>query len=65
MEQPTDALLDPGVDAETGQPDPNRTPPVTRDVLATAALGLEPSATPRRDVVVIGGGWRAWWPRTS
>ncbi len=55
MQETTEPNGDVSADPVTGQPEPNTTP-VTRDVLATAALGLEPSATPRRDVVVIGGG---------
>jgi monoamine oxidase len=40
----------------SGQPDPNAAPPVSRRVLGTPILGLDPRPTPRRDVVVIGGG---------
>lgn len=42
---------------EPGQPDPALAPPLSRDVLATPAEGLEarPGAEPK-DVVVIGGG---------
>ncbi len=35
---------------------PDAAPPVSRRVLGTLALGLDPRPTPRRDVVVIGGG---------
>ena len=56
MQETTELTQDTPADPVTGQPDPNAAPSVSRDVLATPVLGLEPRPTPRRDVVVIGAG---------